>query len=180
MQEKTRIIIDYSTAQIPAFGHLAAISRKKYGHRADHSRSARHELFARLAVCLPLNVTFRTDQHKAYPSVIRKHFPKAKHLTHKSKRSRTNGQGEMKKTGRDPLFSVNQTFAMFRAKMSRLTRQSWNLSKKISCLNDHMAIYVEAHNRNIWEQMEKRRGKKSATWELDMSVLIINFCSYNQ
>jgi len=115
-----------------------------------------------MAAILPSAVVFRTDEHKSYPFVINKHFPNAKHLTHKSKRGRINGQGEMKKTGRDPLFSVNQTFAMFRAKMGRLARQSWNLSKKIPCLDDHMAIYVESHNRSIWAKMEKRRLKKYA------------------
>lgn len=47
VQEHTRIIIDYSVAQIPAFGHLAATSRKKYRKRADHSRRERDALFKR-------------------------------------------------------------------------------------------------------------------------------------
>ena len=162
VQEKSRIIIDYSVAQIPAFGHLAAISRKKYGKRADHSRQQRHLLFKNLKTIVGQNVTFRTDEHKDYPIVLKRHFPAAIHLTHKSQRSRTNGQGEMKKTGRDPLFSINQTFGMLRDKMSRLTRQSWNLSKKIPRLDAHMAIYVESHNRAIWEKMLKQRQRNLA------------------
>jgi transposase-like protein len=162
VQEKTRIIIDYSVAQIPAFGHLAAISRKKYGKRADHSRHQRHLLFERLKAIIDPDVTFRTDEHKHYPYVLKKHFPQAVHLTHKGQRSRTNGQGEMKKTGRDPLFSINQTFGMFRDKMSRLTRQSWNLSKKISRLDAHMAIYIESHNQAIWAKMQRQRRQNLA------------------
>ena len=162
VQEKTRIIVDFCAAQIPAFGHLSKISRAKYGKRADHSRRERNALFERLTDVIPSHVTFRTDKHKHYPVVIKKHFPDAKHLKSKGGKSRSNGQGELKKTGRDPLFSVNQTFGMFRDKMSRLTRQSWNLSKKISCLEAHTAIYIESHNRAIWEAMEKKRLKNLA------------------
>ena len=162
VQEKTRIVLDYSVAQIPAFGPLAAFSREKYGKRADHSYRERRKLFSRLTTILGEKVQFRTDEHKAYPAVINRYFPHATHITHKGKPSRINGQGEMKKTGRDPLFSVNQTFAMFRDKLSRLTRQSWNLSKKTVPLDDHLAIYIESHNRSIWEKMEKQRLSKMA------------------
>jgi len=162
VQEKTRIVLDYSVAQIPASGHLAQISRKKYGKRADHSYREREKLFKRLTAVLGAEVRFRTDEHKAYPAVIKKHFPNAVHLTHKRKPSRTNGQGEMKKTGRDPLFSINQSFGMFRDKLSRLTRQSWNVSKKLTPLENHLAIYIESHNRSIWEKMEKKRLKNLA------------------
>ena len=157
VQEKTRIFVDYSVAQIPAFGHLAAISRKKYGHRADHSRRERHRLFERLQDVLAQEVSFRTDEHKHYPVVIKRHFPNAIHRTHKGARGSASGQGELKKIGWDPLFGVNHSLAMFRDKMSRLTRQSWNLSKRIECLDDHLAIYMESHNRMIFDKMLKRK-----------------------
>jgi len=157
VQEKTRIVIDYSVAQIPAFGLLAAISRKKYGHRADHSRRERDQLFKRLRHQLPEHVMFRSDEHKHYRVVIKRHFSKATHQTHKGARGTVSGQGEMKKLRRDPLFSINQTFAMFRDKMSRLSRRSWNLSKRLDRLDDHLAIYIESHNRAIYERMMKKK-----------------------
>lgn len=157
VQEKTRIIIDYAVAQIPAFGHLAAISKQKYGHRADHSRRARARLFNRLVDQLPQHVTFRTDEHRHYPIVIKRFFPHSIHLTHKGAKGTVSAQGEMKKIGRDPLFSVNQTLAMFRDKMSRLSRRSWNISKQLERLDDHMAIYIESHNRALFHRMMKQR-----------------------
>jgi len=163
VQEGTRIIVDYCLAQIPAFGHLAKISREKYGHRADHSRRERDRLFKRLSSTLPQQVVFRTDEHKHYPIVIKRYFPDAKHLTHKGAKGSVNGQGELKKLGRDPLFSINHTFGMCRDKISRLSRRSWNLSKKIERLDDHLAIYMEAHNRKIWKKMQKKALKFSAT-----------------
>ena len=157
VQEKTRIVVDYCVAQIPASGHLAAISKKKYGLRADHSRRERNQLLNRLHQVLPPDVRFRTDEHKHYPVAIRQAFPDAVHLTHKGVKGSVSGQGEMKKTGRDPLFSINQTLAMLRDKMSRLTRRSWNLSKHIDRLDDHLAIYIHSHNHQIFQRLLKQK-----------------------
>ncbi len=157
VQEDTRFILGYCVAQIPAFGLLAAISKQKYGHRADHSRRERHQLLTQLTDLLPAHTIFRTDEHKHYPIVIKRHFPDGLHLTHKGAKGSVSGQGELKKVGRDPLFSVNHTLGMFRDKMSRLTRQSWNLSKRINCLDDHLAIYLESHNRMIFEKLLKKK-----------------------
>ena len=157
VQEDTRIILGYCVAQIPAFGLLAAIAKKKYGFRADHSRRERDRLFKQLTNLLPEHTTFRTDEHKHYPVVIKRHFPKATHATHKGAKGSVRGQGELKKVGRDPLFSINHSLAMFRDKMSRLSRRSWNLSKHIDRLDDHLAIYIESHNRAIFEKMLKQK-----------------------
>ena len=157
VQEDTRFILSYCVAKIPAFGPLAAVAKKKYGHRADHSRRLRDCMLKQLVDLLPQYTTFRTDEHNHYPVVIKKHFPHATHITHKSVRGSVSGQGELKKVGRDPLFSINHTLAMFRDKMSRLSRRSWNLSKHIDRLDDHLAIYVESHNRTIFERLKKAK-----------------------
>ena len=163
VEEKTRIIVGFTVAQIPAFGHLAAISRKKYGKRPDHSRAERHKLFSNLAEqVLQPQVIFRTDQHKDYPLVLKQHFPDAIHLTHKGQRGSVSGQGEMKKVRWDNLFSINQTLAMLRDKMSRLARLSWNATKKPENLAHHLAIYIDEHNRQILKKIEKKRAKKMA------------------
>ena len=162
VEEGTRIVVGFNVAQIPAFGHLASISRTKYGKRADHSRRERHTLFDTLASdVLKPKVAFRTDQHKHYPVVIKKHFKEATHLTHKSSKGATSGQGEMKKIGRDPLFSVNHTLAMLRDKMSRLSRRSWNSTKKPENLAHHLVIYIDAHNRALLKKMNKKQGGKT-------------------
>lgn len=157
VQEKTRLILGHCVAQIPAFGHLAAIAKAKYGRRADHSRRERQRLFERLRQVLPPKLILRTDEHKHYPIVIRRCFPQAAHVTHKGAKGSVSGQGEMKKIGRDPLFSVNHTLAMLRDKMSRLSRRSWNLSKQIERLDDHLAIYSESHNRMIIQRLLKQK-----------------------
>lgn len=161
VQEDTRFILGHCVAQIPAFGLLAAISKEKYGYRKDHSRRERQSLFRQLTHLLPPYTQFRTDEHNHYPIVIRRHFPQAVHATHKGSKGSVSAQGELKKIGRDPLFSINHTLAMFRDKMSRLSRRSWNLSKLIDRLDDHLAIYIESHNRAIFEKMMKKKSEES-------------------
>jgi len=56
------------------------------------------------------------------------------------------GQGELKKATFDPIFSINHTFAMMRANISRLIRKTWNTTKKVEGLIDHLNIYVWMHN----------------------------------
>jgi len=93
--------------------------------------------------------------------VVGKYFPDVIHHRHKGELGTVRGQGELKATGRDPLFWINHTLAMLRAKVSRLHRRSWNLSKNIDSLEHHLAIYTEAHNRRIWKKMLKTRTKNS-------------------
>ncbi|MEQ1722809.1 MAG: hypothetical protein ABL930_06505, partial [Pseudobdellovibrio sp.] len=58
-------------------------------------------------------------------------------------------QGELKKIGFDPLFSLNHTCAMMRAKVSRLIRRTWNTTKKPERLSEHLALAVLHHNLNL-------------------------------
>jgi hypothetical protein len=60
-----------------------------------------------------------------------------------------NGQEELKKIGKDPLFSLNHTCAMFRAHVSRLIRHTWNTTKKLENLEYHLSIYMNLHNKRI-------------------------------
>lgn len=142
----TRIIIDFTVAQIPAKGRLAAISRSKYGKRKDLSRSARHRLFKRLKAFSHNNAIFKSDQHLHYPQLMKAHFPHATHLRYKSIRGSDTGQGELKKTRFDPLFSINHTLAMLRANINRLVRKTWCTTKKVARLEDHLAIFAHFHN----------------------------------
>lgn len=142
-----RFILGHSVAQIPASGPLAAVSRNKYGYRADHSVQARHDLFAGLSAYIADDVRIASDEHKRYPALIRATLPNAVHKRYKSIRGCVTGQGELKKTQFDPLFSVNHTLAMLRANINRLVRRTWCTTKCNERLDDHIALYVEFHNR---------------------------------
>lgn len=141
--EGTRVPLGFRVSRIPAFGPLAEISRKKYGKREDESRQQRRDLFKELTGILPSNVVFNTDGHEHYAWLIEQYFPDAQHNVHQSKRGAIVGQGELKKIGFDPLFSINHTLATARAKVNRLNRRTWCTTKKPERLADHLEIFID-------------------------------------
>ncbi len=151
VDSKTRIILSVEVGQIPAFGHIAKRSRKKYGKRPCKHKATLERGFKKLE---KLNKDHRvirviTDDHKNYPPVVRKYCKKITHLRFSSRPASVVGQGEMKKGGFDPLFSVNHTLAMLRANINRLFRRTWCTTKDPKRLKDHLDIYTWFHNTRI-------------------------------
>jgi hypothetical protein len=72
------------------------------------------------------------------------------------------GQGELKKVGRDPLFSLNHTCAMLRANLNRLFRRTWCTTKRIDRLEAHLWIYVRFHNEVLLKWPPEKRGEAFA------------------
>lgn len=153
VESKTRLILGFRVCSMPAKGHLAKVSLRKYGPRADERAQATHELLTELKPFLPHLQTIRSDENPKYPSWIEPHFPKAKHLKYKGRRGHVAGQGEMKVGGFDPLFSLNHTAAMLRAKIARLFRRTWNTTKRRDRLAAHISIYVQEHNQIILSKL---------------------------
>jgi hypothetical protein len=141
-----RLVIAYDVAQMPAKGHLAALSRKKYGHRKDLRPAAWGNVLRQAAKFTSDGVTITSDSHKRYPEMIRKHLPRASHIQVKSRRACVAGQGELKRGGFDPIFSLNHTAAMFRANINRLIRKTWCTTKRPDRLRCHISLYVMWHN----------------------------------
>ena len=152
VDKKTRRILGFKVAVMPAKGHLAKLSVKKYGKRADERRSARNELLEDLNLCVNPFTEIESDQHPLYPSEVKAKFPLATHVTHKGQRGSIVGQGELKKVRFDPLFSLNHTCAMLRANINRLFRRTWCTTKNRERLSDHIAIYVDYHNSMLITQ----------------------------
>ena len=142
----TRRILGFELSPIPASGPLAALSRKKYGPRKNGRPLALQALFEKIKPALGLGVSFRSDEDPAYPPLVRRHFPGARHERHPGGRGCISGQGELKKLAFDPLFSLNHTCAMLRANVNRLFRRTWCTTKKAERLAQHLAVYVEFHN----------------------------------
>ena len=155
--KETRHILDFQVSQMPAKGHLAEISRKKYGPRKDRRPKAWDEMFERLRRVVRPEATFTSDSNPHYPKWVAKHFPKAQHKTVKGRRGCIVGQGELKKTGFDPLFPFNHTAAMCRANINRLFRKTWCTTKIPSRLADHVMLYVQFHNELLIKSSPPRR-----------------------
>lgn len=146
VEDKTRQILGFEVSVIPASGHLAEISRRKYGRRPNRRRRGIMNLYGRLGPYLGEKPVFKTDEDKLYPKLIKLFFPEATHKQYMGAESRERGLGELKKLKYDPLFSINHTFAMLRANINRLFRKTWCTTKKKERLVQHLMVYSLFHN----------------------------------
>jgi transposase-like protein len=149
VESKTRRILGFRVAQMPAKGLLAKISVKKYGFRKDKRPLARTELFKEIGPMIEQGALIKSDENPHYTLAVKTHFPKSYHETHKGRRGCIVGQGELKKIGFDPLFSLNHTCASLRANINRLFRRTWCTTKLPQRLTYHIALYAVFHNRNL-------------------------------
>lgn len=149
VEYKTRRILGFSVSQMPAKGLLVKKARKLYGVRKDFRGAGRAELFARLQPFVHPHALIKSDSNPHYPADVKKYFPHAVHQTFVGRRGSIGGQGELKKVGFDPLFSLNHTCAMMRANMSRLIRKTWCLTRKAKNLEAHLYVYAWFHNQRL-------------------------------
>ena len=144
-----RKILGAYVASMPAKGLLAKKSVDKYGKRPDRRYWAMSGLLRSLKGIVANDALFKSDQNPHYPSCLHRHFCNATHITTKGLRGCVVGQGELKATSFDPLFSFNHAAAMFRANLNRLFRKTWCTTKTTQGLKDHLALYIDFHNQSL-------------------------------
>ena len=145
----TREILAFQVSQMPAKGLLARMALQKYGPRKDERAKGWRALMQDLGPVVDQAACIRSDENPHYLRFVKRAFPEATHETVKGRRGCVAGQGELKKIGFDPLFALNHTCAMLRANLNRLFRRTWCTTKKRDALRDHIAIYVQFHNRTV-------------------------------
>tara|TARA_B100001939_G_scaffold333315_1_gene333169 strand:- start:71 stop:958 length:888 start_codon:yes stop_codon:yes gene_type:complete len=145
----TRQIVGFQVSKMPATGHLAKMSRKKYGIRPDERQQGLHQLFAELQRKNFSPKRLTSDECTLYKPAVKQFFPNVAYAQFKGAKSSIAGQGELKKQYMDPLFSINHTFAMLRANINRLIRKTWCTTKRIDRLVHHIAIYAHFHNNAL-------------------------------
>ena len=143
---KEREILGFSVSKMPARGLEAAKARAKYGYRADDRRKGMLELLKSIKPMLHPEAQILSDQKTLYKPLVRALFPEAEHVTFKGRRGCVVGQGELKNTARDPLFSLNHSAAMLRANVNRLIRRTWSVTQKPERLLNHLYLYAHFHN----------------------------------
>ena len=143
----TRMILQANVSQIPAFGHLAKKSKRKYGKRNSNHFEILDRTFMNLTDLLCVNVNIKSDEHKSYESIVKKYFPNSNYQQFKSERGCIAGQSELKKVKFDPLFSINHTMAMLRAGISTLVRKTWAITQDPKRLQGHLEIYMYYFNK---------------------------------
>lgn len=149
VDKQSRKILAFDVVSMPAKGKLSALSRKKYGPRADHRAKSIEQLLARIKPKLECSRIIRSDDCPRYPAPIKRTLPELHHQRCIGGRGCISGQGELKRKVYDPLFSLNHTAAMLRANVNRLFRRTWCISKKAENLKHHIQIYVRYHNETL-------------------------------
>ena len=160
VEKRTRLILGAQVASMPANGPLAKTAMKKYGPRPNERRAALEGLLSSIKPLLEPQVLMESDKCPLYPSAIKRALGrdsslKVTYVQHKGKRGCVTGQGELKKIGNDPLFSLNHTAAMLRANINRLFRRTWDTSKRMDRLLDHIRIYAYWHNAYLLSHPSK-------------------------
>ncbi len=153
---KSFMILGARVAEIPAFGKIAEISRRKYGRRLNQHPEMLSRLLFSLKGSISRDALFKTDEHKRYQEIIYKHFPESKHQKSKGLPATIVGMGELKTKSFDPLFAINHTLACFRGGMNRFFRRTWCTSKSLQHTQDHIDIFIDYYN----EKKEKLNKKK--------------------
>lgn len=141
-----RYILGAQVAPIGAFGHLAELSRRRYGTRKNLHKNALKRLFETLAPLLRTNAQISSDEHLHYPDFVKKYAPTATHKSFKSVRGSIVGQGELKRIRFDPLFAINHSCAMLRGNINRLIRKTWCTTKRPERLQMHLDVFINFYN----------------------------------
>lgn len=157
VEHDTRRILGFRVSQMPAKGKLASVARKRYGVRQDQRAEVRKSLFTEIKPFLTERVEIKSDMNPHYDADVREHFPNCTHRSFKGRRGCVVGQGELKRGGFDPLFSLNHTAAMLRANINRLFRRTWCTTKKKEGLEHHIAIYALYHNLELIRKPSKHQ-----------------------
>jgi transposase-like protein len=147
VEKRTRRILGFEVSSMPAKGHLAKLSLKKYGPRPDLRSEGRKKLFTHLKEKVLSRALIESDSSPHYPRDVKEFFPHATHKTTLGGRAAVVGQGELKKLKFDPLFSLNHSYAMVRANLNRCFRKTWCTTKLPARLYDHLELYVHYHNQ---------------------------------
>ena len=147
--KKTRLILAVAVGKMPATGKLAKKARDKYKNRPNTRKATLQQVFEQLARTLPSTVHIDTDECIYYRKVIRRHFPRATLRQTKGLKPCVVGQGELKASRWDPLFSINHTLACLRDNVKHLARRTLCTIKRPDRLESLLAIATQFHNKKI-------------------------------
>jgi len=142
-----RYILGAQVERIGAFGHLAKLSRAKYGPRPNRHVKALNRLFKQISPAVAVGAKIESDEHTFYPPVVARWLPGREYQRYPGGRAAIAGQGELKKGGYDPLFSINHSCAMLRACMNRLIRKTWCTTKRPERLQQHLDVFIDYYNQ---------------------------------
>ena len=146
--DREQNILGVSCGRIPAKGHLAEISRKKYGVRSNDSTFLVQKMLASLPDSIK-PVLMKSDGKQSYRNLVSRRWPGLRHEMHIRKPDK---QKELlflsyEKKKFDPMFALNQRCAKLRDDIKRLARKNWCTTKRPENLAKHLLIYACYNNQ---------------------------------
>ena len=137
-------LIDIQVGTLNYKGRLANFAFSKYGFRKDTSEDACLRVLEGIRNCGIKEVEITTDGKNSYPKLIKKILPEARHSAVKIQKismvQRLFRKG--RRNENDPLFVLNYMAAKIRHDLSRMARKVWVTTKKASCLQAHLDLYM--------------------------------------
>lgn len=170
VEARTRKILSFEVATMPAKGLLAKKSVAKYGKRRDQRAQMCLRTLRNIKPYVSEECHIMTDQNPRYPYYINEVLPGARHAKTKGARGCVTGQGELKNLEFDPLFWFNHTAAMLRANINRLVRKTWCTTKAVHGLKHHIAIYLWYHNNYLLNPQLKLKSEWQIYPELSLNL----------
>ena len=140
-------ILSMKVAVMPAKGRLAAISRKKYGWRANERDQKILQTLTEVKMNLiSAPAVIKSDMHPSYPKLVQTVFPGIVHRQYLAKEKKKKYQERLhenlRKRIHDPIFAVNHGAAKIRDRIKRLCRRSWCTTKRVENLQLHLDLFV--------------------------------------
>ena len=134
--------------RMPAKGHLAEISRKKYGPRANESSISIKKILDALPDSIR-PIVMKSDAKQAYKRLVAQRWPGLKYEVHVRKPDKIKELLFLnyEKKRFDPMFALNQRCAKLRDDIKRLARKNWCTTKKPENLSKHLMIYACYNNQ---------------------------------
>ena len=147
----SRVIMDFDVAAMTAQERFRAEGEARYGTRIDQREQKIEAMLTRARIQMLPQPVILTDKDPLYATLVERVVPGSMHVRIKSRRAHSTGQGELKKGGYDPFFSLNHSAAMMRDSVSRMVRKTWAITRCPERLRDHIDIYKWFHNAVLIE-----------------------------
>lgn len=155
VERKSKLILGTEISEMPPKGAIVHKAIQKYGKtRKNERRQGLLMLMEKIKPMLAEAVNVISDKCPIYKGVVFTGLQKEgsrtiRYRQVKGQRGCDTAQGELKKGGFDPLFTINHVFALLRARVSRLVRMTWNTTKKRENLVHHLQVFIQSHNAKV-------------------------------
>lgn len=156
----TGFIIDAQACEMPA-KRMSSLSISKYGARPDFRGVACDDALAAAKLCCPQNVTIIADDKRAYRAWFLRNFPQSQIF--QAKRLQMN---QIFPAHLHDKFRMDGVCANIREDVSRFTRRSRIITKRMSMLQNHLYMYIAYNNgyniRHIINEYPPELSRNSA------------------